>query len=238
MRRTPAACCSASTSVGAISAPWCPPCTAASSALTATSVLPAPTSPCSRRCIGCGPARSASISAIARRCAPVSSNGRAAVQPLGRARRRPSWRMPRDSRSSARLRSTSTVWTRSSSSNASRRRACSLSRDRLGQVDAVERRRAVDAARSAGARRRRERVGDAPRAAACASASSTQPAISHVDQRGLLALRVDRHDATGAVADEVDDRVGHLQPAAVHLGLAEQRDLQCRRAAAARATAG
>ena len=36
----PVACCSASTSVGAISAPWWPPCTAASSAVTATTVLP------------------------------------------------------------------------------------------------------------------------------------------------------------------------------------------------------
>ena len=51
-RRTPVACCSASTSVGAISAPWCPPCTAVSSADTATTVLPEPTSPCSSRCIG------------------------------------------------------------------------------------------------------------------------------------------------------------------------------------------
>ena len=41
-------------------------------------VLPAPTSPCSRRCIGCGPARSASISAIARCWAPVSGKGSAA----------------------------------------------------------------------------------------------------------------------------------------------------------------
>ena len=50
-----AKCCSASTSVGAMNAPWCPPCTAVSSAATATTVLPAPTSPWSRRCIGIGP---------------------------------------------------------------------------------------------------------------------------------------------------------------------------------------
>ena len=56
------------------------------------------------------------------RCAPVSSYGNAAYS---RPTSSPamSWRMPRDSRSSARLRITSTVWTRSSSSNASRRRA-------------------------------------------------------------------------------------------------------------------
>ena len=75
--RTPVACCSASTSVGAISAPWCPPCTACSNVDTATTVLPDPTSPCSNRCIGCGPARSPSISAITRRWAPVSGYGSA-----------------------------------------------------------------------------------------------------------------------------------------------------------------
>ena len=37
-----ARCCSASTSVGAMKAPWWPPCTAVSSAATATTVLPAP----------------------------------------------------------------------------------------------------------------------------------------------------------------------------------------------------
>ncbi len=42
----------------------------------------------------------------------------------------------------------------------------------------------------------------------------------------LLALRVDRHDATGAITDEVDHGVRHLQPAPVHVGLAEQRDLE------------
>ena len=39
----------------------------------------------------------------------------------------------------------------------------------------------------------------------------------------LLALRIDRHDAAGAIADEIDDRVGHLQSAAIGLGPAEQR---------------
>ncbi len=43
---------------------------------------------------------------------------------------------------------------------------------------------------------------------------------------GLLALRVDRDDPPRTVADEVDDRVRHLQAAAVDVGLAEQRDLQ------------
>ena len=53
--RTAAKCCSASTSVGTINAPWCPLCTEARSAANATTVLPEPTSPCSRRCMGNGP---------------------------------------------------------------------------------------------------------------------------------------------------------------------------------------
>jgi hypothetical protein len=48
--------------VGAINAPWWPPCTAASKALTATTVFPEPTSPWSSRCMGRGSLRSAFIS--------------------------------------------------------------------------------------------------------------------------------------------------------------------------------
>ena len=58
-------CCSASVSVGAISAAWAPFSTARSIACSATTVLPAPTSPISSRCIGRSRARSSSISAIA-----------------------------------------------------------------------------------------------------------------------------------------------------------------------------
>ena len=68
-------CCSASTSVGAISAPCRPASTARRSVASATTVLPEPTSPCSSRCIGVVRARSRSISAIARSCASVSVNG-------------------------------------------------------------------------------------------------------------------------------------------------------------------
>ena len=57
-------------------AAWCPPWTAVSMAATATTVLPTPTSPWSRRCIGWGPARSAVISAMASRWPSVSSKGR------------------------------------------------------------------------------------------------------------------------------------------------------------------
>ena len=59
-----AKCCSASVSVGAISAAW-PPCsTARSIAYSATTVLPDPTSPISSRCIGRPAVRSASTAAI------------------------------------------------------------------------------------------------------------------------------------------------------------------------------
>ena len=52
------ACCSASSSVGAISAAWKPASTTSAAASAATIVLPEPTSPCTRRIIGCGTARS------------------------------------------------------------------------------------------------------------------------------------------------------------------------------------
>ena len=68
-------CCSARISVGAITAAWQPASIAARQAMAATMVLPLPTSPCSRRCIGCGCARSRRICAMARPCARVSRNG-------------------------------------------------------------------------------------------------------------------------------------------------------------------
>jgi len=46
------ACWTARISVGTINAPWCPPSSARASAKAATTVLPLPTSPKSRRCIG------------------------------------------------------------------------------------------------------------------------------------------------------------------------------------------
>ncbi len=68
-------CWAASTSVGASSAAWPPASTTWSMARSATTVLPEPTSPCSRRCIGCSAARSAAISAPTSRCPAVSVNG-------------------------------------------------------------------------------------------------------------------------------------------------------------------
>ena len=63
-------CCSASVSVGAISAAWAPFSTARSIACSATTVLPAPTSPISSRCIGRSSPMSASSSSIARFWSP------------------------------------------------------------------------------------------------------------------------------------------------------------------------
>ena len=74
-----AKCCSASVSVGAMSAAWRPCSTARSIACSATTVLPEPTSPMSSRCIGRSRARSASISAIAVSWSGVGSNGSRSV---------------------------------------------------------------------------------------------------------------------------------------------------------------
>ena len=128
---------------------------------------------------GGAPARSASISAIARSARP--SAGTAAPRgTAARARRRPTWRMPAASCSSRRLRRTSTSCTRSSSSKARRRRAFSFSAHRLGRVDGEERPPPVDQRRA----RRRTAAGSGsamPRAAAALRrASSTTPAISQV----------------------------------------------------------
>ena len=121
-RGRPVKCCSASTSVGAMRAPWWPPWTAASRAATATTVLPDPTSPCRRRCMGSGPGqvgedlgeRPALRAGRARRGARPGSARRASLR-VERARRRrgrrrvaavtssadTAWRMARASRSSA-----------------------------------------------------------------------------------------------------------------------------------------
>ena len=62
-----AKCCSASVSVGAISAACAPCSTARSIAYSATTVLPLPTSPISSRCIACGLPRSSRMRSIAAR---------------------------------------------------------------------------------------------------------------------------------------------------------------------------
>ena len=71
-------CCSARISVGAISAHSQPLSIAIAAASAATTVLPEPTSPCSRRCIGVLRCRSAAISCPTRCWERVSANGSAA----------------------------------------------------------------------------------------------------------------------------------------------------------------
>ena len=68
-------CCSARISVGAMNATCRPLSIACSAASAATIVLPEPTSPCRRRCIGMARFRSWLISRHTRSCARVSVNG-------------------------------------------------------------------------------------------------------------------------------------------------------------------
>ena len=72
-----AKCCSARISVGAINAHCQPSSMAMAAASAATTVLPEPTSPCNRRCMGTGRDRSRAISSPTRRCAAVRPKGSA-----------------------------------------------------------------------------------------------------------------------------------------------------------------
>ncbi len=121
------ACCSARTSVGAMRAPWWPPSTATSNAASATTVLPDPTSPWSRRCMGRGPARSSRSTATACAWAAVNAKGNPSTNRSSRvgppSARTTTWRMPRASSCNRRRRSTMASWSRSSSSKARRLRA-------------------------------------------------------------------------------------------------------------------
>ena len=70
---------------------------------------------------------------------------------------------------------------------------------------------------------RRDGVGDAALFTTLQRALDPLGEVPRADAR-LLALRVDGHDASGAVADQVDDGVRHLQVPAVPLRLAEHRN--------------
>ncbi len=96
--------------------------------------------------------------------------------------------------------------------------------DRLGQVDVRQRIESVEQAEAL-QDRWWHRVGDASLAASSQCLLDPACDFPGVDL-GLLALRIDRHDPTRAVADQVDDRIRHLQSTAVDVGLAEQCDLQ------------
>ena len=173
-----AKCCSASVSVGAISAAWAPCSTARSIAYSATTVLPDPTSPISSRCIGRPAARSRSIARIARSWSPVGANGsdsasqRAVSVPAAASG---SARAP-SCRSARRRRSTS--WSSSSSSNASRRRPASCS-PKCAASSAAARSGQRPAARS--------RAGSGSTTSASAGRCSTISAASCVDESPSVA---------------------------------------------------
>src|SRR4028119_1366821 len=101
----------------------CPPdSTAVSRAATATTVLPLPTSPCSRRRIGFSRRMSARTSSITRSCAPVSPKERSFKNGLSR-RPSPLCLAPRSVLSRRALRAARPVWIRNSSWKTSRRMA-------------------------------------------------------------------------------------------------------------------
>ena len=131
------ACCSASSSVGAINAAWKSFSTASSIAKSATIVLPVPTSPMRRRCIRSGAVMSAVTSRTARFWSSVSSYGSAALS-ADVSSRRTSKAMPLRCRL-ARVRARTSISCRSkSSSNASRRRPRSASATVAGPVHVAQ----------------------------------------------------------------------------------------------------
>ncbi len=183
-------CCSARTSVGAIRAPWRPPSIAASNAVSATMVLPDPTSPWSRRCIGSGDDMSPAISPSTRRWAPVSvkrcparkrrtSDDEGSLSAPGSASRSSSlmgWATPAAVSSRRRRRIASSSCRRRNSSKASRRRAGATSpgssgrwipqNDRVRSTRSSAARTASGTGSSSGPARRRD--------------SSTKPPISQL----------------------------------------------------------
>ena len=168
-----------------------------------------PTSPCSSRCIGWGPARSASISAIARRCAP----GQRERQPLVEA---PHQLAADDVADAERPRARAPACAaraRAAPAAARRRRGGagprSFSAIVSGRWMPKQRgRRSTSPSRSPHVPG--HRVGDAPVLAAPQRLLDELGDLPGVEGH-LLALRVDRHDAAGPVADQVDDRVRHLE---------------------------
>ena len=117
-------CCSARISVGAMNAPCRSFATADSRAASATTVLPLPTSPWSRRLIGRSPSMSDRISSRAFPWADVSENGRREVRASSTPWSRLRGGAPPDSRHSLRREKTN-ICMMNSSSKARRRRAMS-----------------------------------------------------------------------------------------------------------------
>ena len=159
-------------------------------------VLPAPTSPCSSRCIGQVRCMSATISASASRCPSVSLNGNTA---------RAHWRMRSSTFETSNLRTCAFSWRRSArpvwntkkSSNTSRRCAGVVNAIELVDVALVRRESAPTIARScdrASARAsgcRRER-GSNPSSGNCSSAC-------HTNRRCMLVVTLPVRSYTGTM---------------------------------------
>ena len=213
--------------------------------MSATTVLPEPTSPCSSRCIGAGRARSSVISrdrpllvaGERERQRGVERGHELAVDVVARC--------PVASRPSARLRGHERELHAEELVElepAARRAYASaivsgrwMSRYARRAVDELVRRRA--ARRRAGRR--------SPRALRALEARRHRAAQLPRVHLGLPRLRVDRHDGAGDVAspasrigEHVDDRVRHLALAPVAARPCRTATPACPAAAAARATAG
>ena len=193
-------CCSARISVGAMNATCSPFSIATSAASSATIVLPAPTSPCSSRFIGCGRCMSSTISLSACRCPGVSLNGSTAradsrMRSSTRDRRRLRARAAPPGAAPARPSGTGTPLRRSAaaapaSRSGSARRATASAGGKCVASSAACR----DGRPSRDADRLRHRIGQIRRAAAGARRDTIRRCIFGVTRAGLL---VDRHDPPG-----------------------------------------
>ena len=129
--RKEAACCSTKRVVGAINATWVPCSNPLKRAWAATKVLPAPTSPWSKRCIGRGKARSSSISPHTFSWSPVIGQGSDFLQGPTRSLTFSGLSTRMDSRAARRTRRVNCI--PSNSSWAKLRRAISTSRSDPGK---------------------------------------------------------------------------------------------------------
>ena len=108
-------CCSASTSVGAMSRLWPPARAMSKTAAKATAVLPLPTSPCNSRCMGVALVRSANTVRMARSWAVVGVKGSAARADVSTASPSTAQRQPVAWRARARSKASPTCTTNKSS---------------------------------------------------------------------------------------------------------------------------
>ena len=162
---------------------------------------------------------------ITRSWAPVSGNGR-------RARNRPTssppvaWDSPAVWRSSQRLRLTSSSCTRRSSSNMRRLPRLARFGHGGGPVDAFE--RGVPAHEAEPCQHAGGHRVEYPARSAAVEGLLDELADVPCVHTGLLRLRVHGKEATGAVPDEVDHRIRHLERASKPLRAAVNNHLEAR----------